>query len=164
MSLQSRSLSNRTYANPFLFLFPVREYHASAYLPHNLTLIVAGRSLSPHALLSTLQSSVEPSLISHNQNQGPTPPGWIRPFVDSPTASNPPVIKENKIEICQFPELDESTGQIYVSWVGPEAKDWIGGVAIQTLSEYLVDGAVSPLYEKFVEVEEPSCTGVLLFP
>ncbi|KAK4699612.1 presequence protease, partial [Phenoliferia sp. Uapishka_3] len=138
----------------------IRAYHASSYLPQNLTLIVAGRSLSPTSLLTTLQSTVEPSIIAHSQAHGPKPPGWIRPFVESSTASNPPKIETDKVEIVEFPEKDESVGEVMVSWIGVPAKEFVRALGVEILSVYLTDGPVSPLYKEFVEIEEPLCTDV----
>jgi Zn-dependent M16 (insulinase) family peptidase len=138
----------------------IRDYHASAYLPHNLTLIVAGRSLSPTRLLETLQSEVEPSIIAHKQNKGPKPVGWKRPFVDSTTADVRPFIAEDKVEIVEFPERDESVGEVMMSWIGVGALDFIGDVSLEVLGEYLTESAVSPLYAEFVEIEEPLCTDI----
>lgn len=140
----------------------VRDYHGGAYLPHNLTLIVAGRSLSPTDLLNTLQTSVEPSIVAHHQNKGPKPEGWKRPFVESTTAQSHPTIPVDLTEVVQFPEKDESTGSIYVSWLGPLQNDHLTILAIDVLGEYLTDGAVSPLYQEFVEIDDPACTGTFL--
>lgn len=65
-------------------------------------------------------------------------------------------------EVVEFPEKDESVGTIYVSWIGPPAQDFITTTGLQVLGEYLTDSAVSPLYQQFVEIEEPTCTGSLL--
>lgn len=137
----------------------VRAYHAGSYLPQNLTLIVAGRSLSPTSLLSTLQATVEPSIVAHNQAHGPRPSGWKRPFVESSTASNPPVISADVRETVEFPEKDESVGEVNVSWVGVPANEFVKALAVEIMSVYLTDSAVSPLYKEFVEIDEPLCTG-----
>ncbi|KAI5480305.1 zinc metalloprotease [Pseudohyphozyma bogoriensis] len=138
----------------------IREYHASSYLPHNLTLIVAGRSISPTSLLTTIINEVEPSIIAHNQANGPKPEGWKRPFVESTTAENPPVIKKDTMEVVEFPEKDESVGEVMISWIGCHANDWLTSLAISTLNDYLADSAVSPLYKEFVEIDEPLCTDI----
>ncbi|KAL8292284.1 hypothetical protein RQP46_001750 [Phenoliferia psychrophenolica] len=141
----------------------IRAYHASSYLPHNLTLIVAGRSLSPTSLLTTLQSTVEPSIIAHGQAHGPRPPGWKRPFVESTTASNPPVIRADVRETVLFPEKDESVGEVTVSWVGVPANEFVKALAVEIMSVYLTDSAVSPLYKQFVEIDEPLCTDISFY-
>jgi Zn-dependent M16 (insulinase) family peptidase len=92
-------------------LFPVREYHASYYVPHNLSLIVAGK-LSTAALLSVTQEQIEPTLIAHGQNRGPRPPGWKRPFVETPSANRQPIAQTLR-ETVEFPEKDESKSQYF---------------------------------------------------
>lgn len=141
----------------------VRDYHAATYLPHNITLIVTGRSLSPTDLLTTLQEQVEPSIIAHGQNKGPHPAGWLRPFVESTTATSKAVIHKDSREIVEFPEQDESVGEISISWVGVGAKEFQNDLALEVLGEYLTESAVSPLYKEFVEIEDPFCTGLSRF-
>lgn len=86
----------------------VRKYHAAYYIPHNLSLIVAGKLASGTlSLLDVVQNKVEPSLISHEQNTGPRPSGWKRPFVETPSAIRPPIEKTIK-DTVEFPEKDES--------------------------------------------------------
>lgn len=78
-------------------------------MPHNLSLIVAGKlSSGTESLLSVVQEQVEPSLIAHGQNRGPKPNGWKRPFLETPSAIRPP-IEESIKKIIEFPEQDEST-------------------------------------------------------
>jgi Zn-dependent M16 (insulinase) family peptidase len=137
----------------------VREYHAGSYVPQNLTLIVVGRSLDPQKLLATLEAKTIPTIVAHQQANGPHPAGWKRPFVESSTASNPPSIPEDRTEIVEFPEKDESVGEIMLSWIGVPASDFVQDLALEVLGEYLTDSAVSPLYKEFVEIDEPACTG-----
>ena len=87
----------------------VRRYHATYYVPHNLTLIVTGKlSSGTLSLLDVLQQKVEPNLIAHGQNNGHHPQGWRRPFVETESAQRHPVPNTVK-EIVEFPEKDEST-------------------------------------------------------
>lgn len=98
------------YLNMFVWhnFLLVREYHASYYVPHNLSLIVAGKlSSGTESLLSVVQEQVEPSLIAHGQKNGPKPSGWKRPFVETPSAIRPPISASIK-ETVEFPEQDES--------------------------------------------------------
>lgn len=122
---------------------------------------MAGRSLSPINLLNTLQEQVEPSIIAHHQNKGPRPQGWKRPFVESSTATATPVILEDKVEVVEFPERDESVGEIMVSWIGVPALDFMGDLSLEVLGEYLTESAISPLYAELVEIEQPLCTGTV---
>ncbi|SGY31172.1 BQ5605_C002g01214 [Microbotryum silenes-dioicae] len=142
----------------------IREYHAGAYQPQNVTLIVVGRSLKPENLLSTLEREVLPTIVKHGQAQGPRPPGWRRPFVESTTAQNPPQIPAQGLtETVEFPEQDESVGEIMLSWIGVRANDFVHDLALEVLGEYLTDSPVSPLYKQFVEVDEPACTDISFY-
>lgn len=99
--------------------FAVRQYHSTYYVPHNLSLIVTGKlSNGTSSLLSVLQEKVEPSIIAHGQNQGPRPKGWKRPFVETASA-NRERIKEIAKETVEFPEKDESQGELLITYNGP---------------------------------------------
>ncbi|KAG5342382.1 hypothetical protein C0989_002217 [Termitomyces sp. Mn162] len=98
----------------------IRRYHGTYYVPHNLSLIVAGKlSSGTLSLLDVVQKQVEPSIIEHGQGKGPRPPGWKRPFVETPSA-NRPTIKETIKKTVQFPERDEIT---YIGSVPTEHLD-----------------------------------------
>ena len=86
----------------------VRKYHATYYVPHNLSLIVGGKlSSGTSSLLDVIQREVEPTLISHGQNKGPRPPGWKRPFVETASAKRLPIAETTRSTV-EFPEKDES--------------------------------------------------------
>jgi Zn-dependent M16 (insulinase) family peptidase len=121
-------------------------------------LVVAGK-ITPTALLSVLQKEVEPSIIAHGQAQGPSPKGWKRPWLETPS-KDPPVIAENKVHAVEFPEEDESVGEVEWRWVGPAWRDYVTEKALDILATYLADSPVSPLYRELVEIKEPFCTGM----
>ncbi|GAA5981276.1 hypothetical protein JCM10908_004049 [Rhodotorula pacifica] len=141
----------------------IREYHASMYVPQNITLIVNGRSLDPTKLLNTLTEKVIPSIVAHGQANGPRPDGWVRPFVESSTASHPPQLKEDRTEIVDFPERDESVGELMVAWIGVPHNDFLNDLALEVLGVYLTDSAVSPLSKEFIEIDEPACTDISFY-
>lgn len=99
----------------------IRAYHKSYYVPHNLCLIVAG-SLSTQALLDTLQKQVEPQIIKHGQAHGPRPDGWKRPFMET-ASSVVPEMKGVRKELAEFPEKDESSGELAMYFLGPPPND-----------------------------------------
>jgi Zn-dependent M16 (insulinase) family peptidase len=131
----------------------IRDYHKSYYVPHNICLIVAGR-LSTQSLLDVLQTEVEPSIIKHGQAHGPQPEGWKRPFLETPSAK-PPVLSETKSEVVEFPETDESTGELSIFFVGPSIHDHLSMKAIDILGIYLTDSAAAPLNKEFIEIASP---------
>ena len=85
------------------------------YQPHNVTVIVVGSAMNPEHLLRTLDDEVEHTFIEVGYDNGPRPTSWIRPFVESSTASNPPTIPNNTRDEVSFPSKDETVGTITMS-------------------------------------------------
>ena len=120
--------SNYTKADwPWLFLLVrlVRDYHRSYYVPHNLMLIAAGKfSAGTTSLLSVVQDKVEGNLIKHGHNAGPRPQGWKRPFVETVSADRK--VPTNTIqETVEFPEQDESMGELIIAFIGPPRDQYL---------------------------------------
>lgn len=101
----------------------VREYHGSYYVPHNLCLIVAGK-LSTKTLLETIQARVEPSIAKHGHANGPRPTGWKRPFMETPSAEKFSFSEDKKATI-EFPEKDESVGEVQIGFIGPPPTEFL---------------------------------------
>ncbi|KII93562.1 hypothetical protein PLICRDRAFT_49603 [Plicaturopsis crispa FD-325 SS-3] len=137
----------------------IREYHGSYYVPHNLSLIVTGKlSSGTESLLSVIQTQIEPSLIKHGQAHGPHgPPGWKRPFVETKSAERTP-ISEAKRAVVEFPEKDESVGEVLITFMGPPPNQFLERKALDVLGTYLTSSPVAPLNKEYVETESPLCT------
>ncbi|KAF7347762.1 hypothetical protein MVEN_01533700 [Mycena venus] len=136
----------------------IRQYHSTYYVPHNLSLIVTGKlSSGTSTLLSVVQEQVEPSLIAHGQNLGPRPPGWKRPFVETDSAIRPP-IKETIKDTIEFPEKDESVGELIISSLGPAPNQFLERKALDIIGTYLTSSAVAPLNKEYIEIDSPMCT------
>lgn len=156
----------------------IRDYHQQYYAPHNAALVVCG-PLARADLLDSL-APVEERLKSKRNAQPEGPRGWKRPFVETDSAV-PPTIDGSKTEqpgldpadppaegskpdpkrrraFVDFPEKDESVGEIQVSWVGPRFQDWMTCEAVNILSTYLTDSPVSAIQKAFVERDDPLCT------
>ncbi|KAI0304973.1 Metalloenzyme, LuxS/M16 peptidase-like protein [Russula brevipes] len=176
MALQARRLLNPlrvpTEAKPVVDGGPskadLRDYHKTYYVPHNLSLIVAGKlSSGTETLLSVVQNKIEPSIIAHGQNKGPKPSGWKRPFLETPSAQRKPITQlvERTVE---FPEKDESTGELLINYLGPrngdllECKACVLHPAIDVLGSYLTSSPTAPLNKEFIEIESPLCTSIYL--
>lgn len=87
-------------------------------MPHNFCLIVAGKLASgTKSLLDVVQREVEPRIVEHGQNQGPRPQGWKRPFLETESANR--TLQATVKETVEFPEKDESVGEVMVSILGP---------------------------------------------
>ncbi|KAG9126853.1 hypothetical protein FRC07_001710 [Ceratobasidium sp. 392] len=137
----------------------IRNYHKSYYVPHNLCLIVSGK-LKTEELLHVLQTKVEPSILAHGPAQGPKPAGWKRPFVET-ASSKQPNLKGVTRATVDFPEQDESAGEVGVSFQGPPPAEFTelkASLAMELLGIYLTDSPVSPLTKEFVETANPLCT------
>ncbi|KAJ7487689.1 Metalloenzyme, LuxS/M16 peptidase-like protein [Mycena galericulata] len=136
----------------------IRQYHSTYYVPHNLSLIVTGKlSSGTSTLLSVVQDQVEPNLIAHGQNLGPRPPGWKRPFVETASAIRPP-IQETIKDTVEFPEKDESVGELIISSLGPAPNQFLERKALDLIGTYLTSSAVAPLNKEYIEIDSPLCT------
>ena len=132
------------------------------------------------SILSVLQEQVEPNIIDHGQNHGPKPAGWRRPFLETPSASRPP-IAESRQKKVNFPEKDESLGQLIISYLGPPPSEFLERAAsdyyqlplsrmtnleifqaLGILFVYLTSSPVAPLNKEYVEVEAPLWYGSFL--
>jgi Zn-dependent M16 (insulinase) family peptidase len=74
-----------------------------------------------------------------------------RPFIDSP---QPPPIAKTLVEVVEFPEEDESIGEVLVAWFGPSCVDQVQATAMNLLLTYLCGSSVSVLENIIVEKEE----------
>ncbi|KAF8640945.1 hypothetical protein AX17_000592 [Amanita inopinata Kibby_2008] len=136
----------------------IREYHGTYYVPHNLTLVVAGKlSNGTPSLLKVVQDQVEPTLIDNGSNHGPHPAGWKRPFVETASANRPAIAQTMK-QVVEFPERDESMGEIVICFLGPPINAFLERKALDILGMYLTSSAVAPLNKEYVETDSPLCT------
>ncbi|RIA89814.1 Metalloenzyme, LuxS/M16 peptidase-like protein [Glomus cerebriforme] len=128
----------------------IRQYHKDYYRPDNLCLIITGR-ISYDELLKTLDP-IDERIAKKNSIQIQK-----RPFVDSAPI---PLLEKSIQEEVEFPDEDESMGQLEISWLGPLINEFLEIKALEVLHEYLSDSAVSVLQKKFVEIEDPLCTDI----
>ncbi|KAJ8521451.1 hypothetical protein ONZ45_g1850 [Pleurotus djamor] len=136
----------------------IREYHGTYYVPHNLVLIVTGRlSGGTESLLKVVQEEVEPSIIEHKQDKGPRPDGWKRPFVETASANRQPIPKPIQ-EVVEFPEKDESVGELQITYLGPPVSEFLERKALDLLGNYLTSSAAAPLNKEYIEIESPLCS------
>ncbi|KAK0569478.1 hypothetical protein OC861_000851 [Tilletia horrida] len=160
----------------------IRDYHKSHYASHNAAVVICG-PLDRATLLKTLDS-VDKSLVAHGQTHGSAgPPGWKRPFLETTSAVAPVIdgshkpshanAQEGEVDLgahkrdplrrkaeVAFPEKDESMGELQIVWMGPALGEWLEYDALDTLSTYLTDSAVSLLSKAFIERDDPLCTNI----
>ncbi len=158
----------------------IRQYHKTYYAPHNAAVVICG-PLERAEMLDAI-APVEERLVSHKMAAGVGgPSGWKRPFLETPSAQ-PPVIDGSKRHIdgvddadedarpdpkrrrafVDFPEKDESMGEVEITWIGPRIDNWLEQEAVSVLSTYLTDTAVSPIHQAFIERDDPLCTDASL--
>ncbi|EIN14202.1 hypothetical protein PUNSTDRAFT_49027 [Punctularia strigosozonata HHB-11173 SS5] len=136
----------------------IRQYHGSYYLPHNLSLIVTGKlSGGTAGLLKKIQNEVEPNIVAHGQDHGLRPDNWKRPFLETASAARTP-FQETVSRTIEFPEKDESVGELIISFMGPPPNAFLERKALDILGTYLTSSAVAPLNKEYVEIENPFCT------
>lgn len=123
----------------------IRHFHHEMYQPKNLCLVIVGE-IDHESLLSILDSFEESIL-----DDIPTPDApFKRPWTDSkPT----PPLKGSLIETVEFPEEDEETGEIQISYLGPSCNDALASAALNILLTYLAGSSASVLENTIVEKE-----------
>ena len=97
----------------------IRQFHRDMYQPQNLCLLITGAVDHKH-LLSTLEA-FEDSVFPHLPSG--TKDSFKRPWLESP---QPSPLSKTTIEVVEFPEEDESVGEVSVKYFGPSVTDQVG--------------------------------------
>ncbi|KAH8842611.1 hypothetical protein MCOR27_009327 [Pyricularia oryzae] len=124
----------------------IREFHKVMYQPRNLALVIVGET--DHENLLQILDEFEESIADVIPSLD-TP--FQRPWIDS---AQPPPIKETVVETVEFPEEDESTGEVIMAFFGPSCTDIVQSSALNVLLTYLCGSSVSVLENVMVEKEE----------
>jgi Zn-dependent M16 (insulinase) family peptidase len=84
---------------------------------------------------------------------------------DRPWVESKPVPKLNKSEVAtvEFPEKDESMGEVMVGLLGPNCMDPVHATAVDVMSMYLAGSSVSVLEKNLVEIDDPWCSAVKFY-
>ncbi|KFG81727.1 putative zinc metalloprotease [Metarhizium anisopliae] len=127
----------------------IRQFHRDMYQPRNLCLVIVGETdhVDLLQILDEFEESIKddiPSLDAKFDRQVP-------PWLDS---AQPPALKESIVTTAEFPEEDESVGEILVGFFGPNCVDLIETSALNILLTYLCGSSVSVLENVLVEKEE----------
>ena len=93
----------------------IREFHREMYQPKNLCLVITGE-VDQNNLLDILDK-VEETIL--DVIPSPTAP-FKRPWVDS---AQIPALEKSVIEKVEFPEEDESFGEIEIRFIGPDCNN-----------------------------------------
>lgn len=95
----------------------IREFHREMYQPKNLCLVITGQ-VDQNDMLEILDK-FEDTILDIIPN--PDAP-FKRPWVDSKQV---PPLTESHIQKVEFPEHDESSGEIEIRFIGPDCTDSI---------------------------------------
>ncbi|EMG47579.1 hypothetical protein SBY92_004727 [Candida maltosa Xu316] len=127
----------------------IKNFHKSMYRPDNLCVIITG-SVDQDELLE---------IMTKFDNELPELPKIPnkRPFVES--THDEPLTKVIVKEV-EFPEQDESMGELLISWIGPDGNDTLVNVAIDMIGSYFTDSAISIFNKNLIEIENPLSTDV----
>lgn len=125
----------------------IKNFHKSMYRPDNVCVIITG-TIDESELMNVMTEFDESlPLLPSIPNR--------RPFVDS----EPDLpLQKDIIKEIDFPDTDESMGELLISWIGPDGNDVLNNVATDVFGSYLTDSAISILNKQLVEVEDPLAT------
>ena len=124
----------------------IRQFHRDMYQPKNLCLVIVGEV--DHSDLLTILDDFEETILEDIPK--PNAP-FRRPWVESKQATP---LEKSVIETVEFPEEDESTGEISISFLGPSCNDVLAMGALAVLLTYLAGSSASVLENTLVEKEQ----------
>ncbi|RDA87601.1 hypothetical protein CP532_3949 [Ophiocordyceps camponoti-leonardi (nom. inval.)] len=124
----------------------IRQFHRDMYQPRNLCLVIVGEA--DHADLLRILDEFEESI---EDDIPPLSAPFKRPWIDS---SQPSPLRETVVTTAEFPEEDESVGEILVGFFGPNCIDMVATSALNVLLTYLCGSSISILENVLVEREE----------
>ncbi|KAF3481641.1 cytoplasm protein [Arthroderma uncinatum] len=124
----------------------IREFHREMYQPRNLCLVITGEI--DHENLLTVLDKFEDTILDIIPSLD-TP--FKRPWVDSPQV---PPLERSTIERVEFPEEDESYGEVEIRFLGPDYRDRVQAGALNVVLLYLSGSSASLLDNILVEKEQ----------
>ncbi|KAJ9248250.1 hypothetical protein DTO207G8_7552 [Paecilomyces variotii] len=124
----------------------IRQFHRDMYQPKNLCLIITGE-VDHEDMLRTLDKFEDGILDIIPSPQAP----FKRPWVESRQA---PALPQSIVETVEFPEDDESSGEIEIRFLGPDCTDPVQTGAVNVMLLYLAGSSASLLENVLVEKEQ----------
>ncbi|KAL4890916.1 Metalloenzyme, LuxS/M16 peptidase-like protein [Aspergillus ambiguus] len=124
----------------------IREFHRDMYQPRNLCLIITGE-VDHENMLETLDKFEDTILDVIPRPDAP----FKRPWVDSQQA---PPLEKSVVQTVEFPEEDESFGEIEIRFLGPDCTDPVQTGALNVSLLYLAGSSASLLDNILVEKEQ----------
>ncbi|PSK55173.1 hypothetical protein B9Z65_2562 [Elsinoe australis] len=132
----------------------IREFHKEMYQPKNLSLVLIGQ-VDQKQLLRILDDFEETILDDVPAIDAP----FTRPWVES---KKTPELNTTTIKTVEFPEEDESTGEISISFLGPSCNDVVASSALTITLMYLAESSACVLENTLVE-KEHLCSAVYYY-
>ncbi|KAF1974031.1 zinc metalloprotease-like protein [Bimuria novae-zelandiae CBS 107.79] len=123
----------------------IRQFHRDMYQPKNLRLVLIGEV--DHANLLEILDNFEDDIADSVPSY--TAP-FKRPFSNSKLEQG---LTKTTVETVEFPEEDESTGEIQIGLIGPDSTDEKLETALNTVLMYLAGSSVSVLVNRLAEKE-----------
>lgn len=124
----------------------IRAFHREMYQPKNLCVALFGEV--DHAELLDVLDRFESSILSDIPS--PETP-FRRPWIESKQA---PPLTRSTVEKVEFPEEDESFGQIDIRFLGPDCADTLLTGALNVVLLYLAGSSAALLDNTLVEKEQ----------
>jgi Zn-dependent M16 (insulinase) family peptidase len=123
----------------------IRQFHRDMYQPKNLRIVLIGEV--DHTNLLDVLDKFEDDIVDKV-------PAFDAPFQRPWTESKlTPPLSKTTVKTIEFPEEDESSGEILISFLGPECTNEKLETAMNTLMMYLSGSSVSVLVNTLVEKE-----------
>ncbi|ORY16226.1 zinc metalloprotease-like protein [Clohesyomyces aquaticus] len=123
----------------------IRDFHREMYQPKNIRVVLIGEVDHPNML--QILDEFEDGIIDRVPKFDAP---FKRPWVES---KRTPPLSKTVVDTVEFPEEDDSTGEIQICFLGPEATDDKLETALNTLLMYLMGSSVSVLVNTLVEKE-----------
>jgi Zn-dependent M16 (insulinase) family peptidase len=123
----------------------IRQFHKDMYQPKNVRVILIGEVDHPDLL--DVMDKFEDGIVDRVPAYDAP---FKRPWVES---KRTPPLSKTVVDVVEFPEEDESTGEIQIAFLGPESKDDTAETALNTVLMYLAGTSVSVLVNTLVEKE-----------
>lgn len=123
----------------------IRQFHRDTYRGSNMALVVTGTVNVAElvAVVDEFDATLDLKL------------DMPRPFSAPMTA-----LPLSTSKVVEFPDLDESMGEVVLGWIGPDYDDDTTNVALDMLGSYFCGSALAKINQELVEIESPMATGV----
>ncbi|KAI9655652.1 MAG: hypothetical protein M1831_004804 [Alyxoria varia] len=125
----------------------IREFHREMYQPKNLCLVLTGEEIDHKRILSVLDK-FEDGILEHVPRLDEP---FHRPWVKTGKSD---ALKESITDTVEFPDEDETTGEIEISYFGPDYDDDIQGTAMMIFLSYICGSSIALLENVLVETEQ----------